>query len=137
MLTMLIFLMSCTTKPEAINYGEDQCHYCMMTIVDKQYAGELVTNKGRVYKYDAVECLIGELNRTGEDKFSHMLVNNYDYPGNLNEAASSFYLVSENLPSPMGANITAFSKAENRDKVHESKGGDIFSWNELRRQKFN
>ena len=84
-----------------------------------------------------MECLIGELNKSGEDHFSHMLVNNYDYPGNLNEAASSFYLVSENLPSPMGANITAFAEVENRNEVQKSKGGEIFSWTEILKQKFN
>ena len=32
-----------------------------MTIVDPRYGAELVTTKGKVYKYDAVECLINSV----------------------------------------------------------------------------
>ena len=129
--------MSCTPTPEEIYYGEDQCHFCKMTIVDDQYACELVTLKGRIYKYDAVECLIGEVKRNEEGKFSHLLVNNYDHPGSLKEAASSYYLISENLPSPMGANITAFSSKEMSNKLKAERGGEIYSWAEILKQKIN
>jgi len=108
-----------------------------MTIVDDQYACELVTLKGRIYKYDAVECLIGEVKRNEEGKFSHLLVNNYDHPGSLKEAASSYYLISENLPSPMGANITAFSSKEMSNKLKAERGGEIYSWAEILKQKIN
>lgn len=41
-------LWSCSIAPEPINYGQDGCHFCKMTIVDKVHAAEIVTTKGKV-----------------------------------------------------------------------------------------
>jgi len=39
------------------------------------------------------------------------------------------FLVSPNLPSPMGAGITAFTKREDAERVQQEKGGDVLDWN--------
>ncbi len=71
-LVVLIFLVSqllssCQPRPEPIHYGQDACDFCRMTIVDKQHAAQMVTEKGRVYKYDAIECMLNDL-KTGTDR---------------------------------------------------------------------
>ncbi|MDH5605047.1 MAG: hypothetical protein OEY51_13950, partial [Cyclobacteriaceae bacterium] len=53
--------ISCTPKPEEIKYGEDLCHFCSMAIVDDKFSAQYVTKKGRAYKFDAIECMIHEL----------------------------------------------------------------------------
>ena len=50
-LLFIVTIVSCDVKPQAIAYGEDACHFCRMTIVDRQHSAELVTVKGKVYKY--------------------------------------------------------------------------------------
>src|SRR5690606_41500698 len=55
---LLLVLTSCNVGPQAIDYGKDGCHFCKMTIVDKLHAAEIVTNKGKIYKFDASECMI-------------------------------------------------------------------------------
>ena len=58
-LVLIISLLSaCTPAPKPIEYGSDMCHYCKMTIMDKQHAAELVTDKGKVFPFDAIECMI-------------------------------------------------------------------------------
>ena len=54
----LIFISACTVEPQPIQYGRDNCAFCKMTIVDGRYGSELVSSKGKVFKFDAVECLI-------------------------------------------------------------------------------
>jgi copper chaperone NosL len=53
-----LLFISCSKVPEKINYGEDHCMNCEMTIMDKRYGAEIVTVKGKVYKFDSVECLV-------------------------------------------------------------------------------
>ena len=48
---LLIFLIGCTVSPKPIDYGNDGCHFCKMTIVDKVHAAEIVTKKGKVFEH--------------------------------------------------------------------------------------
>ncbi len=43
--------------PRRIAYGQESCAYCRMTVGDPRFGSELVTRKGRVYTFDAVECM--------------------------------------------------------------------------------
>lgn len=55
---MYMLLSACTPKAQSITYGADMCHFCKMNIVDVQHASEIVTKKGKVFKYDAIECML-------------------------------------------------------------------------------
>ncbi len=134
-LSISVFLFGCKPGTVPIEYGHDECHYCSMTIVNKQYGAELVTDKGKVLKFDAIECLVHYIHDTPELKTSFIVVNTFDMPGELLNAQSCTYLISKELPSPMGANLTAFSTKEKAIDMQESKPGNIFTWDELLRKK--
>jgi copper chaperone NosL len=127
---ILLLLISCSPKPKEIYYGQDGCHYCSMTIVDRQHAAELVTEKGKVYKFDAAECMINYLS---EDKTSmaYYLVTDYTKPEGLIDAQSATFIISPNIPSPMRANLSAVAKLEKAIELQELKGGNLYSWDEL------
>lgn len=103
-----------------------------MTIVEAQYGAEAVTSKGKVYKFDAIECLANFVEQTKveseENSFAFLLVNGYHSPKVLMEAQTSHFLISKNLPSPMGAYLTAFSDRSAAEKMQQAKGGEIFDW---------
>ena len=103
-----------------------------MTIVDRQHAAEIVTEKGKPFKYDAIECMINDLHGRDENQIALFLIDDYSNPGELIDATEATYLISENLPSPMGANLTGFQSKENAKKTQEEKGGTIYTWNELK-----
>ena len=130
-LALLLFLTSCSISAEPINYGTDACSYCKMNIVDKQHASELVTKKGKVYKYDAIECLINDIANKKENEIGLLLVNTFDVPIELKDAKSATYLISEKLPSPMGAFLTAFDSKEKAEKKFSEIGGELFNWDDL------
>ena len=102
-MVMVTILPACSPEPRDIDYGEDICAYCKMTIVDAQYGAEAVTTKGRVHVFDAVECMVHFTNENTDVEYAHLLVNHYTDPGALNDATKSGFLISEALPSPMGA----------------------------------
>ena len=125
-------VLSCSVSPQPISYGSDGCHFCSMTIVDRQHAAELVTKKGKVYKFDAVECMLNHLKEIDATKMSLYLVNDYDAPGALIDARKANYLICEEIPSPMGEYLTAFGSEEGLEKKYKELGGQIFSWDEIR-----
>src|ERR1035437_2162358 len=53
----LYFLSSCNSEFDPIDYGHDACAHCKMTIIDKHYASEILTKKGKAYKFDDIACL--------------------------------------------------------------------------------
>lgn len=129
---LLLTLFSCNVSPQAIDYGSDGCHFCKMTIVDKIHAAEIVTNKGKVYKFDAAECMINFLKDfENASEVELYLTNIYTEPEVLIDATKATFLISENVPSPMGAFLSAFKNKAEAEKMLADKGGDLYSWNEL------
>ena len=125
---------SCDPKSKPIAYGEDKCEFCRMSIVDQRFGGEIVTQKGKVYKYDAVECMVNYLDQRVDDESSlkMILTNTYDAPGKLQDARACYYLISENMPSPMGMFLNPFESLDAATKNMQEHSGAIFSWQELR-----
>lgn len=130
-LTVLL-LTACTPKPQAINYGTDKCDFCRMTIVDRQHASEVVTAKGKAFKFDAIECMINYVNEADANEFALFLVNDYLTPGALIDATTSTYLISPNIPSPMGAFLSAFESVEQAQATQAKQGGDLYEWNQIK-----
>ncbi|MCF6294591.1 MAG: nitrous oxide reductase accessory protein NosL [Flavobacteriaceae bacterium] len=124
-------LIACNAKPKAIEYGVDGCHFCKMTIVDKLHAAEIVTEKGKVYKFDATECMINFMGEFDTSTIALYLSNNYTEPEVLIDATQATFLISKNIPSPMGAFLSAFKNKEDAIKTQAEKSGDIYTWEEL------
>jgi copper chaperone NosL len=129
--SLLLLFYSCNVSPQAINYGSDGCHFCRMTIVDKVHAAEIVTKKGKVYKFDASECMINFLGAFDTSEIKLYLSNNYSEPEALIDATKASFLISENVPSPMGEFLSAFQTEEEAQKMQSEKGGTLYTWNQL------
>jgi copper chaperone NosL len=128
---LLLVITSCNVGPQAINYGSDGCYFCKMTIVDKVHAAEIVTKKGKVYKFDATECMIHFMDEFDTSEINLYLTNIYTEPETLVDATKATFLISKNIPSPMGAFLSAFKTKEEAQKFQTEKGGELFTWNEL------
>jgi len=121
----------CNVGPQPINYGSDQCSSCKMIISDSRFGAELVTHKGKIYKYDATECMVREFIKSGNEKYRFMLITHVFEPSLLKDAANSFYLVSPDFPSPMGGNLSAYGSKSEALSAQNKFNGDIYSWEEL------
>jgi copper chaperone NosL len=123
--------ISCAVEESPIVYGKDACHFCKMNIVDKQHAAEIVTEKGKPFKYDAVECMMLDISANTERNVALFLITDYLTPRKLVDAREATYLISEKLPSPMGANLTGFKSKVEAEKFQVEKTGKLYSWTEL------
>tara|TARA_R100001198_G_C5194123_1_gene185671 strand:+ start:705 stop:1034 length:330 start_codon:yes stop_codon:yes gene_type:complete len=103
-----------------------------MTIVDRQHSAQLVTTKGKAYKYDAIECMVHSLQDEMKDtEMALYLVADFNQPGQLMDATMASYLVSDQIASPMGANLSAFENENSGQKAQEKFTGELFSWEEI------
>lgn len=132
--TILCLIVGCSVGPKPIDYGHVGCHYCSMTIVDKQHAAQLITKKGKVFNFDAIECMMNHLKDEDESTMALFMVNDFDQPGELVDATKANYLISENIPSPMGAFLSAFSEEEAAQFALDINGGKLLTWNQLKQE---
>lgn len=130
-LVLTIFFSACSPQPKPISYGHDDCKYCKMTIADNRYGAEFVTDKGKVYKFDAIECMVDYVNSNTDLAHAFLLVNTYDNPSKLVETENCTFLISDKMPSPMGAYLTAFYDRVKADSMQKVKSGTLYTWNEI------
>jgi len=132
LLILLGITMSCSVKSSPIDYGGTACHYCSMTIVDKQHASQIVTDKGKAFNFDAIECMLNHVKEVeASTSIALYMVNDYNEPGELIDATQAAFLITEAIPSPMGAFLTAFKTSEAANQLLKQNGGEVFSWKEL------
>ena len=131
LLSVCLLIASCKVEPEEIHYGADGCSFCKMTIVDTQHAAQIVTTKGKVFKYDAIECMVNDLKDWDQAPVKFLLATDYANPKKLIDATHAHYLISDKIPSPMGANLSAFGNLDDLKKVIVHDNGITMSWNQL------
>tara|TARA_R110002072_G_scaffold111697_1_gene239941 strand:- start:131 stop:565 length:435 start_codon:yes stop_codon:yes gene_type:complete len=134
-IVVLLFLLlasSCNVGPKPIAYGTDGCHFCRMTIVDRQHAAEIVTDKGKVFKFDSSECMMNHLKDIDQKQVALYLVNDYNQPGELINATEATYLISDRIPSPMGEFLTAFMTEQAAVDALMTYDGDLLTWEQLK-----
>ena len=134
---MLTFQLSaCSSGPQPIKYGTDGCDFCKMTISDNRFGGELITQKGKAYKFDDMHCLSSFLksNYIEPNDIGEIYLVDFSRPGTLIVSKESFLLKSETLRSPMGANIAAFKEKDSMTKFSLQYPGEGISWETLKNQ---
>jgi copper chaperone NosL len=133
-----LLLASCSPKPEPIDYGNDICDFCKMNITDNKYAAELVTSKGKVYKFDSIECLFQfkDLEFKSDDEIHSELVNDFSNPGELIDLKKAFFLKSDVFRSPMGMNVLSVSSEEKLNEIKSQHGGEVLTYSEVRKLAF-
>lgn len=131
--TGMLLFMSCNSGPQPIRFGSDGCDFCKMTITDKKFGAELVTKKGKVYKFDDLHCLSSFTSAGSFDKDQTQTIYLVDFPsdGQLIKADQSFLLQSENLRGPMGGNVAAFANLDSLQQFQRDFPGKQMSWNEV------
>jgi copper chaperone NosL len=128
-----VALASCNAGPEAIKTGIDNCYFCKMTITDNRFGAEIVTTKGKIYKFDDAHCILSYLKTKNIEPSNIKDIYFTDFCGNhqLINVNKTSLLKSEQLRSPMNGNIAAFDNKDSLQKVQGSFPGTIVNWNEL------
>ena len=119
-------LASCKPSgPVAIDYGSEFGDFCTMMIPDPRYGSEIVTDTGKTYKFDSIECMVGFMiqGSVASDHIDSLWVSDFANPGTLIRAEEAYYLKSGTLRSPMAVNITAFARRQDLDVIRADHDG--------------
>jgi copper chaperone NosL len=131
-IVLLFSLSACNQSPKPIVIGTDSCHVCKMTIMDNRFGGEVVTGKGKVYKFDDMNCAVGFL-KSNETDIARAKIYLVDFAGEhaLINGTECLLLKSEQLKSPMAGNIAAFSKKAQFELAMAQLSGTQVMWEDL------
>ncbi len=125
----------CNGGPQSIEYGKDECAECNMTLMDKHYGTELVTPKGRVFKFDDVNCMIefGRREAAKHGDGTALYVIDFNTPNRFLEAEKAVYLHHKKLRSPMRGDVAAFRSGAAAGEVMAKlgDGGKILTWQDV------
>ena len=128
-----LVLISCSTAPEPITLGKDSCSFCKMGIADKHFGAEIMTKKGKVFKFDDMHCVLGFLkaNTINNKDIKETYLVNFNEPHDFLIASKAFLLKSEELKSPMGGDIAAFSDDKQLQEALQKFKGEVVTWTSL------
>ena len=130
---LLIFFCSCNTGPQPIKIGVDACSFCKMTISDNRFGGEIITKKGKAYKFDDIHCLLSfkKSNAVKEEEIELIYFVKFDGTHNLIEASKAYLFKSDELHTPMAGNIAAFENEQSLNNTAQKFKGTAISWNDV------
>jgi len=130
----MVTISSCNVNPEAIIVGKDQCYFCKMTVSDARFGAEIVTIKGKNYKFDDMHCVLSFINNKMiaiKDIKEVYLTDFASSDHHLIKATEAALMQSEKLNSPMNGNIAALGDTHSAKMLTEEYQGKNVSWNQL------
>lgn len=127
-LPLLLLQNACTTKgPVPITINVDQCEYCIMTITDAKFSCQLVTDKGRVYKFDDLACLKRyQKDYTAINATAY--VADYHTPKNFMLLTAAFLVKGDAVKSPMGGQTAAFAQQQDALNAKQQWQAELVTW---------
>ena len=129
---ILGFFFSCESKgPEPIVLNSDDCSSCRMQIADGKFGSEIITTKGRVYKFDDVFCLKKYLKDNPTTEVKNYYINDYSQGNELIDATTAFYSKGGSINSPMQGNVIATKSIEDATKFASEFQSTSTTWSEI------
>jgi copper chaperone NosL len=128
----IIILLGCSNKPEPISFGSDSCDYCKMMITESKYASELITSKGKILKFDSIECLAAFCaTNSNENDNNTLWVPDFNTDKHFISTNEALFLTASDLKSPMSLNISAFKSQNYLNKIQKKFGGKQLNWKDV------
>ncbi len=126
LLLPLFFLSSCTTGPEPIKTGADNCAFCKMTISDPRFGAEIVTHTGKTFKFDDIHCMVSYYDAMDKSIKKTSTVYLTDFCGNnsLIQTDKCILLLSKDFKCPMDGHIAAFSNEDSMERIRQTYPGE-------------
>lgn len=128
----LLTLMSCgSNEPKPIKINTDACDFCKMTIANGKFGAELITKKGRYYKFDDLACMVQFAKSNTVVPYQSFFVNDYTKDNTLIPAETAFFIKSDQINSPMRGNMAALATAAEQSEYAKKFNAQPLSWSEV------
>lgn len=123
-LPALFFLNSCISQePSEIQLHTDECTYCKMVISDERFPAQLVSDKGKSYPFDSIECMAAYQHQNPEiAEGAKLYVTDFSNPGKWIPVEESAIHRSDDIQSPMGLSLFAVAEGSSvPDKIEHTE----------------
>ena len=131
-LLILLLSVSCKTKEaDPIKLNSDGCDFCKMKIADGKFGAELITTKGRIYKFDDIHCMINYHKENLTTNIQSFYIHDFNQNNVLIPAENAFYVKGGEISSPMRGNIIAVKTEEEAKKIALKYNANPISWSEI------
>jgi len=127
-----LILVSCSPKEaEPIVLNVDQCHHCKMNIAHGKFGAELITKKGRIYKFDDIFCMVNFHQQNLDTEIQNYYIHDYAQNNVLIPAETAFYCKGGAINSPMHGNIIATTNKQNVLKYIAEFQANAITWDKI------
>jgi len=127
-----LLLASCSeTKPIEAKLNVDNCDYCKMTISDARFVAELITPKGRIYKFDDLLCMQHYNKENPNADGVKLYIANFEKPETFLAVSKAVFVKGDTISSPMGGNTAAFTNNSAAENFSKNLDIQIVTWKEL------
>jgi copper chaperone NosL len=132
-LSVMMMLQGCDTGPEPIAFEKDQCHFCKMIISERSFGAELVTTKGKVFKFDDTHCIASFLksNYLNKIEIAAIYIVDYAQKEKLIPAETAFLLKGDKIRGPMGGDVAAFETEASMNTFQKQWNAVVIKWTDV------
>jgi copper chaperone NosL len=134
--TVLLFLLSLSffscsnnTKAVPIKLNVDNCDFCKMSIADGKYGAEVLTEKGRTYKFDDIMCMMNYCKENSNTIISAYYVHDFTQDNVLIPVTTAHFISGGTITTPMRGGVVAFSSEKDAKEFGTKLNAELITWN--------
>uniref|UniRef100_UPI00404B576F nitrous oxide reductase accessory protein NosL n=1 Tax=Flavobacterium sp. TaxID=239 RepID=UPI00404B576F len=129
---LLTLIISCGKKEaEPIKLNTDGCEFCKMKIADAKFGAEVITVKGRIYKFDDMHCMVNYSKENPNPKIQSFYIHDFNQDNILIPAETAFYIKGGTINSPMRGNVIAVKTDEEAKQLAAKYNANPITWEEI------
>lgn len=142
-MVLVLALVACgkeqSFEPAKINPEVDVCDICNMSIAEENYATQIISKEGDVYKFDDIGCMYEFINKDQKitkEEIAKQYVRDMN-SGKWLEAKDAHYAYEKEFWTPMAYGVVVFKKQEDAEKYAQEQGkGELYDFEQLSQHKW-
>jgi copper chaperone NosL len=133
---LALLVTACGAQPNGpqapeIIYGQTVCTECGMIISDAQFAAATLVENGDSHTFESIADMVAYHMERPNEKVQAWFVHDYNSATWI-RAETAFYVVSDQLRSPMPPGVAAFENQESARELAASLGVNVLAFDDMR-----
>lgn len=132
LLLLMFALFSCAgDKAVPIKLNSDNCDFCKMGIADGKCGAEIITRKGRVYKFDDISCMVHYCKENHDTEIKAHYIHDYNQKNTLILAETAYFISGTSVKTPMHGQVIGFSNPTEAKEFEARFNAKPIKWEQV------